>query len=102
MVPIIIPQVFEFRQFDVAVKTGDVDRSGQSLFGVNVDGRAAGGKIAVPGDHHSSQGTFETGSASNGAKIQVGRGRIVCSGPTVNPDAIGKDRGLRGLEDITL
>ena len=49
------------------IKTGEVDRPGQSLFGVKIGGGPGGGQAAVPGEQQAAQGTVKTVLA--GAKI---------------------------------
>ena len=97
--PVKIPELFQFRKFNVAVHASHVDGAKKFFSGGHVARRTAGAGAAVPRDGvalHSASRTIP--------EVKITSRRIGCHRPGVHPHGVGNkrregrdvDRGLFG------
>src|SRR5439155_2106211 len=91
--PVVIPEVLKFRQFNVAIRQTHVNRSGQFLTGSNIARRAGSTATTVPSNGATTNGI--SGLSEWNAGVKVTAGLVGFQRPEVHPVCIQKDRGLR-------
>src|SRR6266487_3904182 len=91
--PVVIPEVFKFRQFSVTISQTHVNRPGQFLTGSNFAWRTGSTATTVPCDGATSNRI--SGHSEGNAGVKVTARMVGFQGPEIHPVCIQKDRGLR-------
>src|SRR6266403_3198288 len=94
-VPLVIPEIFQGRQFGVAVSQTQFDGSRQSLFDIDPSDRTVGGGGAMTGDQTALHFLISNVTPME----QVRGGPISRFRPDVRPDSIHEIRRLRRVGD---
>src|SRR5207245_11021126 len=98
--PVVIPEIFKFRQFNVAISQTHVNRSGQFLTGSNIAWRAGSTATTVPRNGAATHRI--SGLSEWNAGVKVTAGLVGFQGPEIHPVCIQKERGQRRLLDACL
>src|SRR5437899_12613958 len=98
--PVVIPEVFKFRQFSVTISQTHVNRPGQFLAGSNIAWRTGSTATTMPCNGATSHRI--NGHLEWNAGVKVTARMVGFQGPEIHPVCIQKDRGLRRLLDARL
>ena len=98
--PGVIPEIFKFRQFGVAISQTHVNRPGQFLTGSNFARRAGSTATTVPCNGASTHGINRHLERNAGVKVTAGM--VGFQGLEIDPVCIHEDRGLRRFLDACL
>src|SRR5437667_9812282 len=98
--PVVIPEVFKFRQFSVAISQTHVNRPGQFLTGSNFAWRTGSTATTVPCDGATSHRI--SGHSEWNAGVKVTARMVGFQGPEIHPVCISKERGLRRVRECSV